>query len=66
MTIHHYAIHGGTHTEYRVRYDKAAERWTLQRRLGEDRWQVVSQHATRDDARSRQFALVGADMRGGK
>ena len=43
-------------TEYRV---NPRDGLTVERRLPSGRWQVVSKHATRQDAKARWFQLTG-------
>lgn len=57
MTIDHYEPDG---TKFRVNPKTGL---TVERKLPSGRWEIVSTHATRDDARARLFALVGVPDR---
>lgn len=49
-------------TEYRV---NPRDGLTVERRLPSGRWQVVSKHATRQDAKARWFQLTGGPRQRG-
>ncbi len=63
MTIDHTHVDATGHGDfYRVNPKTGL---TVERKLPSGRWEIVSKHATRDDARARLFALVGRQMHGG-
>lgn len=53
MTLQHYTATG---EQYRI---NPRDKVTVEKKLPSGRWQVISKHATRADARARFFELTG-------
>lgn len=60
MAVQHTAVDKGHGMEYRV---NPKTRLSVEKRLPSGRWETVSVHATRDDAKAALFKLVGKSMR---